>query len=380
MAKKTTTTPNLGARGQANLGIVAAAGQRFAPVKLDISGYVKALGNVATVLVAREEAALSREEAITLSDEIMNSDEFKSIVEKKRDNAIEASKKMKNTLPFTQAHKDAKKEYEQAKNLIQNFKPAFDALDQKNTALNGIVTKDENGSLEFNISGVNDVGLTNYLTAFYNGDFKTNSMFDPDGDGPEEPIPWFKPEALENGEIKILNVDGKYVSPKDLNFTYVVKGAGDDISRQFQGSILKTQRDGFGDNTHKGKVDREKSEYAVNVNTELNIYRNMHKKNPNAFNDFLLDNPQIIARGEGATSFVSYYIANIAILSEGLDESVITKEEIQKRAEEIENITDTAEKKRALELLFNAISKNDANYIDDAIGYLKDALFVNFDK
>jgi len=118
----------------------------------------------------------------------------------------------------------------------------------------------------------------------------------------------------------------------------------------------------------------------VNVNTELNIYRNMHKKNPNAFNDFLLDNPQIIARGEGATSFVSYYIANIAILSEGLDESVITKEEIQKRSKEIENITDTAEKKRALELLFNAISKNDANYIDDAIGYLKEALFVNFDK
>jgi hypothetical protein len=67
-------------------------------------------------------------------------------------------------------------------------------------------------------------------------------------------------------------------------------------------------------------------------------------------------------------------------LSEGLDESKITKEEIQKRADAIENITDTAEKKRALELLFNAISKNDANYIDDAIGYLEDALFVNFDK
>ena len=67
-------------------------------------------------------------------------------------------------------------------------------------------------------------------------------------------------------------------------------------------------------------------------------------------------------------------------MSEGLDESVITKEEIQKRSKEIENITDTAEKKRALELLFNAISKNDANYIDDAIGYLKEALFVNFDK
>jgi hypothetical protein len=381
MAKKTTTTPNLGARGQADLSIVAAAGQRFAPIKLDISGYVKALGNVAKVLIAREQSALQREEAITLSDEIMNSDEFKSFIGDKRQAAIDASKKMKKTLPFTQAHKDAKKEYEQAKNLIQNFKPAFDALDQKNAALNGIVTKDENGSLEFNISGVNDVGLTNYLTAFYNGDFKSNSMFDPDGpDGPEEPQYWFDQDALKNGEIKILNVDGKYVSPKDLNFTYVVKGAGDDISRQFQGSILKTQRNNFGDNTYNGKVDREKSEYAVNVNTELNIYRNMHKKNPNAFNDFLLDNPQIIARGEGATSFVSYYITKIATLSEGLDESKITKEEIQKRADAIENITDTAEKKRALELLFNAISKNDANYIDDAIGYLEEAMFVNFDK
>ena len=56
MAKKTTTAakPNLGARGQANLSIVAAAGQRYAPIKTDISGYMKALGTAANLLVQRK--------------------------------------------------------------------------------------------------------------------------------------------------------------------------------------------------------------------------------------------------------------------------------------------------------------------------------------
>jgi len=375
MAKKTTTTtPNLGARGQANLNIVAAAGQRFAPIKLDISGYVKALGNVAEVLVAREEAALSREEAITLSDEIMGSDLFKSMLEKKRDNAVKASKKMKKTLPFTQAHKDAKKEYEQAKNLIQNFKPAFEALDQKNAALNGIVTKNENGELEFNISSANSPELTNYLTAFYNGEFKTNGTFDPDGDGPEDPIPWFKPEALENGEIEILNVDGKYVSPKDLNFTYVVKGAGDNIANAFTNTVKSTRSDRYGNNTYKGKLDETNSQYAKNVNEDLNEYRNMYNKNPKAFNDFLMNNSYIIDGDKPAISFINYYVTNIATTGEGANEDII------KQSENLKNITDTDAKKKALELLFQAISKNDANYIDDVMDYLKQAMFVNFDK
>ena len=56
MAKKTTTAtakPNLGARGQANLSIVAAAGQRYAPIQTDISGYKKASGTEANLLGQR---------------------------------------------------------------------------------------------------------------------------------------------------------------------------------------------------------------------------------------------------------------------------------------------------------------------------------------
>ena len=376
MAKKTTTTtPNLGARGQANLNIVAAAGQRFAPIKLDISGYVKALGNVAKVLVAREEAALGREEAVTLSDEIMNSDFFKSFIGDKRQDAIDASKEMKKTLPFTQAHKDAKKEYEQAKNLIQNFKPAFDALDQKGAALNGIVTENENGELEFNISSANSPELTNYLTAFYNGEFKTNGTFDPDGDGPEDPIPWFKPEALENGEIKILNVDGKYVSPKDLNFTYVVKGAGDNIANAFTNTVKSTRSDRYGNNTYKGKLDETNSQYAKNVNEDLNEYRNMYNKNPKAFNDFLMNNSYIIDSDKPSTSFINYYITNIATTGKDANEDII------KMADELREMADTdPARKKTLELLFQAVSKNDGNYIDDVMNYLKQAMFVNFDK
>ena len=376
MAKKTTTTtPNLGARGQANLNIVAAAGQRFAPIKLDISGYVKALGNVAKVLVAREEAALGREEAVTLSDEIMNSDFFKSFIGDKRQDAIDASKEMKKTLPFTQAHKDAKKEYEQAKNLIQNFKPAFDALDQKGAALNGIVTENENGELEFNISSANSPELTNYLTAFYNGEFKTNGMFDPDDDGPEEPINWFDQDALKNGEIKILNVDGKYVSPKDLNFKYVVKGAGDNIANAFTNTVKSTRSDRYGNNTYKGKLDETNSQYAKNVNEDLNEYRNMYNKNPKAFNDFLMNNSYIIDSDKPSTSFINYYITNIATTGKDANEDII------KMADELREMADTdPARKKTLELLFQAVSKNDGNYIDDVMNYLKQAMFVNFDK
>ena len=377
MAKKTTTTPNLGARGQANLGIVAAAGQRFTPIKLDISGYVQALGNVAKVLVAREEAALGREEAVTLSDEIMNSDFFKSFIGNKRQDAIDASKKMKKTLPFTQAHKDAKKEYEQAKNLIQNFKPVFEALDQKNADLNGIVTEDENGDLEFNISSANDPNLVNYLTAFYNGEFKTNGMFDLDGeDGPKEPQNWFDQDALKNGEIKILNVDGKYVSPKDLNFKYVVKGAGDNIANAFTNTVKSTRSDRYGNNTNKrGKLDPINSQYAKNVNEDLNEYRNMYNKNPKAFNDFLMNNSYIIDSDKPATSFINYYITNIATTGKDANEDII------KMANELREVADTdPAKKKTLELLFQAVSKNDGNYIDDVMDYLKQAMFVNFDK
>ena len=382
MAKKTTTTPNLGAKGQANLGIVAAAGQRFAPIKLDVSGYVQALGNVAKVLVARKEAALGREEAVTLSDEIMSSDLFQSMLKEKRDNAIKASKKMKNTLPFTQAHKDAKKEYENTKKLIQGFKPVFEALNQKNADLNGIVTKNENGDLEFNISSVNDPNLVNYLTAFYNGEFKTNGMFDLDGKGPKEPQSWFNPKALEKGVIEILNVDGKYVNPKDLNFTYVVKGAGDNIANAFTNTVKYTRSDRYGNNTYKGKLDPINSQYAKNVNEDLNEYRNMYNKNPKAFNDFLMNNSYIIDSDKPAMSFVNYYITKIATEGDPTTniKDTAKREDIIKQAENLKNITDTAQKKEALDLLFLAISKNDANYIDDVMDYLKQAMFVNFDK
>tara|TARA_A100001201_G_scaffold33_1_gene170 strand:+ start:669 stop:1787 length:1119 start_codon:yes stop_codon:yes gene_type:complete len=372
MAKKTTTTQSLGARGQANLGIVAAAGQRFAPTKLDISGYIKALGNVAEVLVAREEAALEREEAISLSSEIMNDDLFTETLKKQRDNAIDNIDVMRKSLPFTKKYKEAKKQVENTKKLIENFKPAFNILDQKNADLNGIVTENENGDLEVNISNVNDPDLENYLLAFYSGKF--GEKYDVDGEGPIEPKPWYNPEALEKGVIEILNVKGDYVSPKDLNFKYVVKGAGDNIANAFTNTVKSTRSDRYGDNTYKGKLDKINSQYAKNVNEDLNEYRNMYNKNPKAFNDFLMNNSYIIDGDKPAISFINYYITNIATTGEGANEDII------KQAENLKNTADTAAKKKALDLLFLAISKNDANYIDDVMDYLKQAMFVNFDK
>lgn len=373
MAKKTTskTTPNLGARGQANLSIVAAAGQRFAPVKLDISGYVKALGSVAKVLVAREEAALSREEAVTLSDEIMGSDLFQSMLKEKRDDAIAASKKMKNTLPFTQAHKDAKKEYENTKNLIQGFKPVLDILDKKNAALDGIVTKNsENGDLEFNISSVNDPNLVNYLTAFYNGEFKTNGMFDLDGkDGPEKPQHWFDQDALKNGEIKILNVDGKYVSPKDLNFTYTVKGAGSKITASIFNFIGDTNSETkFNILDSSNNVSTTDSEYVKMTNQRITELSNLYDQDPNAFLDSLFGlSLQITPGSTNEMNFVQYYIANI---DETLNDA---PEEIKRRAKEINEMTDTDAKKKALELFVHAIRKADPTFKEDALKFIRAA-------
>ena len=381
MAKKTTTAkPNLGARGQANLSIVAAAGQRFAPTKLDISGYIKALGNVAEVLVAKEQAALEREEAISLSSEIMNDDLFTASLKKQRDDAVKNIKTMRESLPFTKKYKEAKKQVENTKKLIENFKPAFNILDQKNAALNGIVTENENGELEVNISSVNDPDLRNYLLAFYSGKF--GEKYDVDGEGPEEPQNWFSEKALENGEIKILNAKGEYVSPKDLNFKYVVKGAGDNIANAFANTVKSTRNNRYGDNTYKGKLDETNSQYAKNVNEDLNEYRNMYDKNPKAFNDFLMNNSYIIDSGKSAMSFVNYYVSKIATEADltANIKDIAKKEDIIKQAENLENITDTAAKKEALDLLFLAISKNDANFIDDVMGYLKQAMFVNFDK
>ena len=136
MANKT-TTPNLGARGQANINIVAAAGQRFAPVKLDISGYMKALGATAKVLIQRRNNAIQREQDIDMSSDIIGSEEFKNEIEKTRTLAAEQSKIMKNTLPFSKKHKEAKKQFEELKKNIQSYDAQFKVIDQISTNLGG---------------------------------------------------------------------------------------------------------------------------------------------------------------------------------------------------------------------------------------------------
>lgn len=349
MAKETTTpkTPNLGARGQANLSIVAAAGQRFAPINTDISGYVKALGNTAKVLVQRRKNAIQRTQDIDMSSDIIGSEEFKKEIEETRELAAKQSKIMKNTLPFTKQHQEAKKQFEELKKNIQSYDAQFKVIDQISSNLGGMV---EGGEIKMSI-GENDI-KQNYYLALYNKDFENG--FDVDGDGPKKPQPFFK---IENGQLKMINETGDYVDPKVIKVNFKQSG-NKDLEKGISNLVNQFA------NT-KNITNDTKQNFIQNGE---NFVRNFVKNNPVESMEHLMTvEYSLESKGKKSFTFMDYYLSNL------LDDGTISQAEMPKELiETLKNFSFNETSEAAKQSLFKSIKQYDTDFLDDVKDFYND--------
>lgn len=372
MAKKTTTattTPKIGARGQANLSIVAAAGQRYAPVQVDLSGYMNALGNISEILVARENRALERKEGVNLTDEIKNDVRFGQDLQNKREEALVHIKTMKNTLPFTQKHKEAKAEYEKIKKEIESKPKFFEDTDKKTEALNKVVVIDPTDpSISYiNISPLESDEKKNYLLAMHGKEWTTDSMYDPDGDGPKEAFAWVDEK---DGNFKIFSGkydnDGKplYVPPKDLDFSFVTKDAG---------KAMNTVIEKFIEDTADPEAFSKAGEYEKAVDGLKNKLNNLKDKNPVGFENMLMTNKfSVEIDGEKKSyNFIDYY------LEKTLSANIEDEETKQKLKKLIGTYSADPNKKQAMQSLYKAIKQFDEDFEEDMQTFLDEILRVN---
>ena len=351
MAKKTTTAtttakPNLGARGQANLSIIAAAGQRYAPIKTDISGYMKVLGTAANLLVQRKNNAIERAQDIDISGDIIGSEDFQKKIKEDRDTAADYSKIMKNTLPFTKKHKDAKKEFEKLKSNIQEYKAQFEVIDQISTNLGGMV---KDGRIQMSVG--EDEIKQNYYFALYNKDF--GEGFDPDGDGPKEAVPFF---TMEDGKMKMVNVNGDYVDPKLIKVEFEQSG-----DKSLSEAISKT----------KNTISNTK----ISTTTKNNLIKTsiddmfvFAKDNPAKFNEHLMTAEYSLqSQGGKRITFMDFYLENV-LKDEGVNQDKLPQELLDQLLGF--NIDET--KVTAKQILFKSIKQYDTDFMKDVENYYMD--------
>ena len=346
MAKKTTTAkPNLGARGQANLSIVAAAGQRYAPIKTDISSYMKALGTAANLLVQRKNNAIERAQDIDISKDIIGSEDFQDQIKTNREDAANYSKIMKNTLPFTKKHKDAKKEFEKLKSNIQEYKAQFEVIDQISTNLGGMV---KDGRIQMSIG--EDEIKQNYYLALHNKDF--GEGFDPDGDGPKEAVPFF---TIKDGKMKMVNVNGDYVDPKLIKVEFEQSG-----DKLFSEQISKTK--GTISNTNVGTTHRKNL-----IQTSIDNIFVFAKDNPAQFNEHLMTAEYPLKSNGKRITFMDSYLENV-LTDEGIDQDKLPEELLdQLLSFNMDEATVIAK-----QMLFKSIKQYDADFMDDVENYYMD--------
>ena len=347
MAKKTTTAakPNLGARGQANLSIVAAAGQRYAPIKTDISGYMKALGTAANLLVQRKNNATERAQDIDISGDIIGSEKFQDQIKTNREDAANYSKIMKNTLPFTKKHKDAKKEFEKLKSNIQEYKAQFEVIDQISTNLGGMV---KDGRIQMSVG--EDEIKQNYYLALHNKDF--GEGFDPDGNGPKEAVPFF---TMEDGKMKMVNVNGDYVDPKLIKVEF--EQSGDEL---FSEQISKTK--GTISNTNIGATHRKNL-----IQTSVDKIFVDAKDNPAKFNEHLMTAEYPLKSNGKRITFMDSYLENV-LKDEGIDQGKLPKELL----DQLREFNIDEETVIAKQMLFKSIKQYDTDFMDDVENYYMD--------
>ena len=369
MAKKQTTQKNGGARGQADQTIIAAAGQAYKPVNIDLSGYIKALDNVATTLVERQNKALEMEEGVSLTDEIKNDPRFGEELQNKRTAALENIRIMKNTLPFTAKHRKAKKEYEANKKYIENLPKTFEATDKLSEALDQVVYVDPSDeSIKFiNISPIENETKTNYLLAMHNKEWSKKDGYDADGDGTVD-FDWI--EKDQEGNFKIFsgeydeNNKPIYKNPKDINLSFVKKDAGKDMLDKIQAFVKRTSLA----TADSGLDEKQFANAAEDLKLEI---LNLKKINPGGFETMLVTNDFQLANGE-TTNFVKYYMKQ-NLMGDANEEDVSAIEEL------FETYENNPEQAQAMQTLYNAIKKYDPTFQNDMDTFLEEVINKNRD-
>jgi|3_EtaG_2_1085321.scaffolds.fasta_scaffold03066_2 hypothetical protein len=203
----------------ANEAIIRAAGQRYAPQKIDYSGYIKGLASVASFLVAKKKAATSRIDNISkisndaIGDITDNSLGVKveAAVRELRDSAYQATKNMKKSFHWTEKNKTAKAEYQKALTGIENIvKDNTNWNNLKGEIIKSLKTK----------TGKNK----NKVVSNFGGAKQKNWLYNVAHN--ETGIEFVR---IENGVTKIMNHEGEYVPLEELDTDFILKESSDEV-------------------------------------------------------------------------------------------------------------------------------------------------------
>jgi hypothetical protein len=354
---------------------------------------MKALGNVATTLVERQNKALEMEEGVDLTDEIKNDPRFGEELQSKRKAALQNIKTMKKTLAFTAKHKKAKKEYEANKKYIENLPKFFESTDKLSEGLKQVVYTDPGDeSIKFvNISPIENEAKTNYLLAMHNREWQKDKGYDMDGDGTAD-FDWI--EKDEDGNFRVFSGEFKkdangnpdpnepiYKHPKDINITFVKKDAGKDMHTLIEKFNEKT---GLSTPT-SGYDESQFAEAAKNLKLKI---LNMKKTNPGGYENMLITNDFELADGT-TTNFVKYYMKNQLHLQwepipgDRTDKLYKEQATVSEEQEKIEELFATYENNpnqaQAMQTLYNAIKQYDPDFQNDMDGFLEEIINKNKD-
>tara|TARA_R110002096_G_scaffold51488_3_gene134545 strand:- start:869 stop:2041 length:1173 start_codon:yes stop_codon:yes gene_type:complete len=357
----------------ANTTIIQAAGQRYAPQKVDYSGYIKGLASVASFLVAKKKTAVSKIDNINK----INKDAIGSIqdnnlganveaaVQEQRDLAYQATKSM-GGFHWTKKNKTAKAEYQKALTNIESI-----VKDNTNwNDLQGEIIK----------------GIGNKTISSYGGAKQKNWLYNVVNN--ETGIEFVK---IEDGVTKIMNPEGEYVSLEELDTNFILKESSKKLykninkNRDEYDKIIsehETSMEGYDDllkvdptnaaiiKAEGGKIkeraEKFKTQSLIDIENEI--------QNEDAFRSDVFDNTYVLADGTTAR-FVDYYLSERGMMdkeqqdqfNKGLQE---LKDEFLAQGGEISN-EDIAEFKN---LLVSDIIENgsDGNIKEDYMQFQRE--------
>ena len=335
----------------ANQTIIQAAGQRYAPVKTDYSGYIQGIASVATALVEKSKSIKKNQSSIDDLSKGFNSKikPYEELVKKR----INASKTSQEAEALTKHFNEQKLKYEAS-------------MDNMQTKLNGK-----------NLSNSIDPETEYWMKSFGNGDFDVE--YGVEGkqiiDGVESPMSMlfnmdFKLD--ENLNAYVMGPKGEYINMDDLGNLLNMPNSTDGIKVTALINNFATLSDNKLKDDYTGKPERNFLVEKVKVKNEI---RNLFKVGDGDISGedvktaFMFDEISGYVDGdvEGETSFLKYYLSNDELFPPEFKEKYL----------KYEKMLDSEISEKQLAIIAQDLIANDLNIDSDLDKYIDYLLEFN---
>ena len=330
----------------ANQTIIQAAGQRYAPIKTDYSGYIQGLGSIATALVEKTKATQKNKAA---NDKLLASSQSDIIP----------------YVDFLKEFRDREDVSEETKGIVlEKMVKQTTRLNEQRAKIHKMLKED--GGLSKSI----DPAIRNWILAYANGDFDKDFTITRDIvetiDGQEYP----KTEEHtfnmafrlgDNMMPEVIGPEGEYITMDDLE------------------NLLNTANKTDGDGVLNEILDFSKRVADPDLETpKFNTFRDMALTNiknlindgdkdissENIMNSFMFDKTFILDGKE--TGFLDWYLDDEDLMPEDFKQQFITYRETYQIGGEIEE--------EMMGIIAQDLIKNDPNIKEDLMKFITQTL------